>query len=230
MKKVNARDMLPKPEEMTPYATDLDFALAIKEESKAMSHELRGFVASAAAAGWANGKNGEQMPSWDDVAKIAWMTWEARRRGGDGVVEEAGSGDHGDDSIDVEPGDRVYAIESETASEVRAFGGGVYEGMHLPPDGTIGVGGEVLRYHEMTETAVRQLMEQRPESDEETLRWIIADSAPKNPRIRLDSGEIVWGCQCWWGPEETVLGNIESSGKTITEVTVAEYISNARPN
>lgn len=23
-----------------------------------------------------------------------------------------------------------------------------------------------------------------------------------NPRIRLDDGRIVWGYQCWWGPEE----------------------------
>jgi len=23
-----------------------------------------------------------------------------------------------------------------------------------------------------------------------------------NPRITLDNGSIVWGCQCWWGAEE----------------------------
>jgi len=22
-----------------------------------------------------------------------------------------------------------------------------------------------------------------------------------NPRITLDNGKIVWGCECWWGPE-----------------------------
>ena len=25
-----------------------------------------------------------------------------------------------------------------------------------------------------------------------------------NPRIDLDTGKTVWGCECWWGPEETV--------------------------
>lgn len=25
-----------------------------------------------------------------------------------------------------------------------------------------------------------------------------------NPRIRLDNGEVVWGMECWWGPEESV--------------------------
>lgn len=23
-----------------------------------------------------------------------------------------------------------------------------------------------------------------------------------NPRITLDTGKVVWGCQCWWGSEE----------------------------
>ena len=23
-----------------------------------------------------------------------------------------------------------------------------------------------------------------------------------NPKIQLDNGHIVWGCECWWGPEE----------------------------
>lgn len=25
-----------------------------------------------------------------------------------------------------------------------------------------------------------------------------------NPKIELDSGETVWGCECWWGPEEKI--------------------------
>lgn len=25
-----------------------------------------------------------------------------------------------------------------------------------------------------------------------------------NPKIKLDNGSIVWGCQCWWGPEEEI--------------------------
>jgi hypothetical protein len=26
----------------------------------------------------------------------------------------------------------------------------------------------------------------------------------KNPRIDLDSGKTVWGCECWWGPCDVV--------------------------
>lgn len=25
-----------------------------------------------------------------------------------------------------------------------------------------------------------------------------------NPRIKLDNGDIVWGCECYWGPEARV--------------------------
>ena len=25
-----------------------------------------------------------------------------------------------------------------------------------------------------------------------------------NPRIDLDGGKVVWGCECWWGPEDKV--------------------------
>ena len=26
--------------------------------------------------------------------------------------------------------------------------------------------------------------------------------AEQNPKIRLDSGEVIYGCQCWWVPVE----------------------------
>ena len=25
-----------------------------------------------------------------------------------------------------------------------------------------------------------------------------------NPKILLDNGSVVWGCECWWGSEEKV--------------------------
>ncbi len=30
--------------------------------------------------------------------------------------------------------------------------------------------------------------------------WL--NSGNPNPKIKLDSGKIVWGCECWWGPED----------------------------
>ena len=28
-----------------------------------------------------------------------------------------------------------------------------------------------------------------------------ARSTIEDPKIILDDGEVVWGCECWWGPE-----------------------------
>ena len=41
-----------------------------------------------------------------------------------------------------------------------------------------------------------------------------------NPKIRLDNGSIVWGCECWWaGEEETkkIIGD-----RKIVEVSIEE--------
>lgn len=29
-----------------------------------------------------------------------------------------------------------------------------------------------------------------------------------NPRIDLDNGKTVWGCECWWGPEDEMKCNL----------------------
>jgi len=71
-------------------------------------------------------------------------------------------------------GDRVVAIYESNDTEVRYFGFGVYAGEFVADDAT-GPLGEYVR--------------------EEKLG---------NPRIDLDGGGHVWGCECWWGPEEEV--------------------------
>jgi hypothetical protein len=43
------------------------------------------------------------------------------------------------------------------------------------------------------------------------------DGSP-NPKLVLDNGTIVWGCQCWWGPEDRIRAQIaqyESAGYKI---------------
>lgn len=37
-----------------------------------------------------------------------------------------------------------------------------------------------------------------------------------NPKIKLDNGNIVWGYQCWWGPEEVIKRRLE--GKKVVNV------------
>ncbi len=42
-----------------------------------------------------------------------------------------------------------------------------------------------------------------------------------NPKIKLDSGEIVWGCECWWDSEASIQKELENL--TIRPLTVAEF-------
>jgi hypothetical protein len=52
-----------------------------------------------------------------------------------------------------------------------------------------------------------------------------------NPQITLDSGEVTWGCECWWGPEDqikTKLENYSKMGYTIVEVSIETKRREAR--
>ena len=35
----------------------------------------------------------------------------------------------------------------------------------------------------------------------------------ENPKIELDSGQVVWGCECWWSPEDEMKKTILEYGK-----------------
>lgn len=41
-----------------------------------------------------------------------------------------------------------------------------------------------------------------------------------SPKIILDNGDTVWGCECWWGPEENVKMLIE--GKLILDARIED--------
>lgn len=48
-----------------------------------------------------------------------------------------------------------------------------------------------------------------------------------NPKILLDTGETVWGCECWWGSEPKMKQHIETlqaKGYTIKTWTRADYV------
>jgi len=47
-----------------------------------------------------------------------------------------------------------------------------------------------------------------------------------NPRITLDDGEVVWGCEVWWGTEQKIKNHLsayEKAGYTIKTVNRANY-------
>jgi len=88
-------------------------------------------------------------------------------------------------------GDRVGAICSANATEVRFFGYGVYEGDLEPPFGPLGFTKEEF------EQSCREVAEEGGATN-------YIHKPYTNPCIKLDNGGTVWGCQCWWGPEEQI--------------------------
>ncbi len=87
---------------------------------------------------------------------------------------------------------RVGVILGSKDNIVKFLGYGVYEGDFDPDDPTYApapVGGVA----DMAREAKR-----------------VAKYRSTNPRIRLDNGKLVWGCECWWGDEEKVKKKIEA--------------------
>ena len=73
------------------------------------------------------------------------------------------------------PGDRVGAVSHGKDGILYIFGYGTYEGDFVPDESAVGWAAEAAREVGVT-----------------------------NPKIRLDSGKTVWGCECWWGSEKAI--------------------------
>jgi hypothetical protein len=87
-----------------------------------------------------------------------------------------------------EVGERVGAILSGNAQGMKLLGYGTYQGEEIPPKGIPGGMGDMLH-----------------------------EAGVENPKILLDNGDVVWGCQCWWGSEEKVKTRIEQFKKAAEE-------------
>lgn len=76
----------------------------------------------------------------------------------------------------MKPGEKAGAVISANAETktVEFAGYGVYRGDEVPPKGIEFMG---MDLHELNHT---------------------------NPRIDLDNGHTIWGCQCWWGSENAI--------------------------
>lgn len=96
----------------------------------------------------------------------------------------------------VQPGDRVFAIVGKRDDgKIGVFGGGVYRGREVPPADAPGWAGDLGR------------------------------AGVDNPAILLDTGEVVFGCECWWGPEESTRARL-GDAEVIVE-TVASFRARA---
>jgi len=71
-------------------------------------------------------------------------------------------------------GERAGAILGADGDVVEFFGYGIYNGEEVPKEAS-GLLGKMLTSTNM-----------------------------KNPCILLDNGKKVYGCECWWGPEEQI--------------------------
>ena len=94
------------------------------------------------------------------------------------------------------PGQRVGAVLSADRETVNFLGYGTYEGDFIPDDSAAGQMARVCRALDR-----------------------------KNPKIRLDDGRIVWGCECYWGPEDDVarwLDTAVASGLAIVNTDIEE--------
>lgn len=90
-----------------------------------------------------------------------------------------------------EKGARVGAILSSEGTTVHFLGYGTYVGDVIPQE-AMGMLAEMARSQQVT-----------------------------NPKIELDSGKVVYGCECWWGPEEEVRQRLEAF-EDVVEVDIDE--------
>lgn len=114
-----------------------------------------------------------------------------------------------------EPGTRVGAVLSANADDgFRLLGFGVYEGELVPPR-------PVGMQASLAPEAARRSWEDyiawyREELDRPDIE--LEQIQIRNPCIKLDSGVVVWGAECWWGDEDVVRRKIEQSGYELIEV------------
>lgn len=85
-------------------------------------------------------------------------------------------------------GERVGAVMSADEATVRLYGFGRYAGHEVPPPGVSFLG---LDLHEL---------------------------GHENPKIELDNGQVVWGCECWWGAESRVRKMIGERAVVVVDI------------
>ena len=88
----------------------------------------------------------------------------------------------------IAPGERVGAFYALGRTRAVLFGYGLYEGEFTPPEDIMAAAGPVA------------------------LLGITL------PRLKLDDGTVIWGCECWWGPEAEVKGMLSTVRQSTVRV------------
>jgi hypothetical protein len=97
----------------------------------------------------------------------------------------------------VKIGERVGCILSSNAEGVKFLGFGKYVGDFVPHEKVGGIG------RELNELDI------------------------ENPKIILDNGKDVFGCECWWGEEDEIKKQLE--GRNIIEIDIDEHRKSQLP-
>jgi len=94
-------------------------------------------------------------------------------------------------------GDKVFVVAWGDNDNIYFLGFGVYEGDEVPGEDVAGMMGSLLRMREQ-----------------------------KNPKLVLDNGDSIWGCECYWGPTDQFRSF--SNMRKIVPITVADYREEAK--
>ena len=87
-------------------------------------------------------------------------------------------------------GSRIGAILKATQTTVHLIGFGEYVGNEVPTAEAAGIG------------------------------KIMHENSITSPKLVMDDGQIAWGCECWWGPEDQIRAKIE--GLEVIPVNMTE--------
>lgn len=63
--------------------------------------------------------------------------------------------------------------------------------------------------------------DQIPPAELKVQMWGVPMDRP-NPCIKLDNGKLVFGCECWWGPEELIKERVKQYSKIVNVDIAAE--------
>lgn len=88
--------------------------------------------------------------------------------------------------MDAKQGDRVGAILESKEGTIKFLGFGEYKGEEIPPETAGG------------------------------LAPVVSEMGKVNPKIELDNGDVVWGCECWWGSEDQIQKYLNDADKVKT--------------
>lgn len=64
-----------------------------------------------------------------------------------------------------------------------------------------------------------------PDEGGGSMTGMLHEAQCTNPKLVLDNGDVVWGCESWWGSEESVRAKVAShvaGGGTVNEVRIAD--------